>query len=109
MVNPAPHGGRSLGPSRLAFVWSVPVTSLMLSLLYCWFAVADRHVVFLYYHDMGPRVPDTAPNSFVTSSRFWMAGLVASGTVLVLYTAATLLASWLRRSFRLPAWWRVWL
>ena len=70
---------------------ALPVTALVIGLFYYWFAVADRYIVFLYYHNMGPRVPDTSPFGFVTASRYWMAGLVASGAVMVLYTAA----SWL--------------
>ncbi|UCC76774.1 MAG: hypothetical protein JSW37_14925, partial [Anaerolineales bacterium] len=86
---------------------SVPVTALVAGLMYYWFGVADRYTVFLYDHDMGPRVPDTSPFSPVTSSRYWMAGLVASGAVMVLYAAASwILARW--PAYRPPRWWRVW-
>ena len=60
-----------------ALLCAVPVSLLVLSLFYYWFAVADRFFIFLYYHDMGSVVPDTSPFSPVTSSRYWMAGLVA--------------------------------
>ncbi|MGM0620013.1 MAG: hypothetical protein ACQETJ_03125 [Bacteroidota bacterium] len=66
-------------------VYALPACLIMLSLFYYWFAVADRNEVFLYYHNMGPRVPDTSPFSFVTASRYWMSGLVASGFVLLIY------------------------
>jgi hypothetical protein len=92
---------------RSALWHSVPVTSLVAGLMYYWFGVADRYSVFLYYHDMGPRVPDTSPFSPVTSSRYWMAGCVASGAVMVLYAAASWsLARW--PAYRPPQWWRVW-
>ena len=77
--------------TRSALLHALPVTALVLCLFYYWFAVADRYTVFLYYHDMGSLYPDTSPLSGVTSSRYWMAGLVASGAVLALYGAA----SWL--------------
>jgi len=80
----------------------------MLSLFSYWFAVADRYTVFLYNHDMGPLVPDTSPFSRVTSSRYWMAGLVASGVVLLLYGAANWLLGRLRADYRPPVWRRVW-
>ena len=54
----------------LAVLHALPVTVLVLSLCYYWFAVADRYIIFLYYHDMGPLVPDTSPFSVVTSSRY---------------------------------------
>ena len=68
---------------------ALPVTVLVLSLFYYWFAIADRHIVFLYYHDVGPFVGDTSPFSAVSSSRYWMAGLVSSGMAVVLYTGAS--------------------
>jgi hypothetical protein len=92
-----------------ALAHAAPIALLLLTLFYYWFAIADRYFVFLYYHDMGPVVPDTSPFSPVTSSRYWMAGLVASGVVLVLYVTANWLLGRLAASYRTPAWWRVWL
>jgi hypothetical protein len=94
---------------RRALVHAMAVSLLVLGLFYYWFAIADRFFVFLYYHDMGPVVPDTSPFSPVTSSRYWMAGLVASGVVLVLYVMINWLLGRLAASYRTPAWWRVWL
>ncbi len=74
-----------------------------------WFAVADRYVVFLYYHDMGPLVPDTSPFSTTTSGRYWMTGLVLGGLVMVLYGTVNFGFGRLLRSYRPPEWWRVWL
>ena len=73
-----------------------------------WSAVADRYIVFLYYHDMGPRVPDTTPFSAVTSSRYWMAGLVAGGMVMMTYAAINWAVGRLAASYVPPAWARVW-
>ena len=87
----------------------VPVASVVLALYVRWFAVADRYIVFLYYHDMGPRVPDTSPFSRVTSSRYWMAGLVGAGAALAFYSAASWAAERLVAGYVVPSWWRVWL
>lgn len=87
----------------------LPVASLVIGLLYYWFAIADRYIVFLYYHDMGPLVPDTSPFSRVTSSRYWMAGLVASGFALAIYTSVNWLAGRLRTQYAPPSWKFVWL
>jgi hypothetical protein len=84
------------------------VTALVLGLMIWWFAIANRYVVFLYYHDMGPRVPDTRPFSAVTRSRYWMTGLVAGGAVMVLYAGINGLLGRLSRRYLPPAWWRVW-
>jgi hypothetical protein len=105
--------GESGVPSRFklwrsALLHALPVAALILTLFYYWFAVADRYIVFLYNHDMGPLYPDTSPFSRVTSSRYWMAGLVASGAVMVLYTTASWLLGRLFANYRLPEWWRVW-
>lgn len=91
------------------FVHALPVTIGVLGLILYWFGFANRAVVFLYDHDMGPLFPDTGAFSLVTRSRYWMAGLVASGIVLFLYTpTAWMLGRW-RRGYRPPPWRQVWL
>lgn len=86
-----------------------PVVLGVVGLMGYWFGVANRAVLFLYDHDMGPQVADTSAFSLVTRSRYWMAGLVAAGLVLAGYTlAACCLGRW-RRSYRPPPWPRVWL
>jgi hypothetical protein len=95
---------------RWAMAHALPAAALVLGLFYYWFAVADRYIVFLYYHHlvmMGTVVLDTSPFSAVTSGRYWMAGLVASGAVLVIHTAASWLLGRLKRDYRPPAWWRI--
>ncbi len=57
---------------------------------------------------MGPLVPDTSPFSLVTTSRYWMTGLVAVGFVMILYSAANLFLGRLAKTYRCPDWWRVW-
>ena len=57
---------------------------------------------------MGELVPDTSPFSAVTSSRYWMTGLVAGGLVMTLCTAACWLEGRLARDYRPPEWRRVW-
>lgn len=91
-----------------AVLHGLPIALVVLALFYYWFAVADRYTTFLYYHDMGPLVPDTSPFSAATRSRYWMCGLVAGGVVTVLYAATTWLLGRLRTAYRPPAWWRVW-
>lgn len=79
----------------------------VLGLFFYWFAVADRYAVFLYEH-LGAG-PFDAP----TRSRYWMAGLVAAGFVLVGATSLYGGAGWRARrrggAYVPPAWWRVWL
>jgi hypothetical protein len=93
---------------RSAAFHALPAGLLVPGLFTYWFAVADRYIVFLYDHDMGPLYPDTSPFSRVTGSRYWMAGLVASGCLMALYTAASWALARLTARYRPPAWWRVW-
>ncbi|MBU0495721.1 MAG: hypothetical protein KKA73_06360 [Chloroflexi bacterium] len=93
---------------RLALLYALPITTLVLWSFFYWFAIADRYIVFLYYHDMGPLYPDTSPFSIVTSSRYWMAGLVVGGAVMVLYATANWLLGRLVKNYCAPAWWQVW-
>ncbi|MBN1877293.1 MAG: hypothetical protein JXA33_23925 [Anaerolineae bacterium] len=92
-----------------ALPYAILACAIILSLMYFWFAVADRYTVFLYYHDMGPYYPDTSPFSRVTISRYWMTGLVASGAVMVLTTGLTWLLGRLMKGYHVPTWWRVWI
>jgi hypothetical protein len=99
------HPGYAMwGP---ALLHAVPISSIALALFYYWFGVANRYVIFLYEH-LG-----AGPFDAVTSSRYWMSGLVAAGAVMVGYTllngGAGQLAVARQRSYRPPAWWRVWL
>lgn len=93
---------------RPPLLHALPVTALGLCLFFYWFAFGDRYRVFLYHHHMGPLYPDTSPFSAVTSSRYWMAGLVASGAIQVLYAAVNWLVGRLVANYRSPPWWRVW-
>jgi hypothetical protein len=102
------HPDSASGGWRRALLHALPLAALVLGLYYYWFAVADRYIVFLYYHDMGSVVPDTSPFSDVTSSRYWMTGLVAGGLVMVIHTAAAWIAGRLAPRYIFPAWWRVW-
>ena len=82
------------------------VSAFILGLFYYWFALANRYIMFLYDH-LGSTPFDTD-----TTSRYWMAGLVATGGVLVLYT----LINWIvgrvaklrQRTYSPPSWWHVW-
>jgi len=86
--------------------YAVPISTLVLGLFYYWFGIANRYVVFLYEH-LG-----ATPFDRVTRSRYWMAGLVASGIVMLLYTGTTWLVGRIatRQDYHVifPAWWQVW-
>ncbi|MEA3309017.1 MAG: hypothetical protein U9Q70_05845 [Chloroflexota bacterium] len=85
------------------------LSALILLAYYYWFSLADRHLIFLYYHDMGPRVPSTAPFSPVTSSRYWMTGLVTGGIVLSCDTTLNWLLGRLRPQYQPPPWLPLWI
>jgi hypothetical protein len=91
------------------FWHALPISAFVLAIYYYWFGIADRYIVFLYYHNMGSLAPDTSPFGPITSSRYWMAGLVCGGMVLVLYTGATWVLGRVWRTYEPPAWWRVWM
>ncbi|HOG45225.1 MAG TPA: hypothetical protein PLJ35_02165 [Anaerolineae bacterium] len=92
---------------RMELLFAVPIVTLAFYLFYTWFAVRNRYLIFLYFHDMGPGF-DTTPFGWVTAGRYWMSGLVAGGAVLVPYIAANLALGRLR-AYRAPVWWRLWL
>lgn len=109
---------------RRALPEAAAVSLLVLGLFYYWFGVADRYVIFLYGH-VAEGLPPAEPFAGHTASRYWMAGLVAAGLVLLLYAAANWLLGLLaarrasedahsvgamRRAAYAPAEWRrVWL
>lgn len=91
-----------------ALGYAIPIAGFIVGLFYYWFALANRCVIFLYGHMRA------TPFDRRTISRYWMAGLVASGMVMVLYTFWNWLlgriASWHEAfDYQPPAWWRVWL
>ena len=69
-----------------ALGWAIPIALFVLGLFYYWFAIADRYAIFLYGHT-ATGIPLTQPFDEMTSSRYWMCGLVASGLVTLIYTA----------------------
>ena len=87
------------------------ITLFVLGLFYYWFGVANRYAIFLYGHS-ADGIPLTQPFDALTRSRYWMAGLVAAGAVLVVYAATNWLVGRIaaRRggSFNTPDAWRVW-
>jgi len=92
---------------KLALWHAIPVVLLIVVLFYHWFSVANRFLIFLYGH-LGATYFDEP-----TASRYWMAGLVSSGALLVSYTAIHAVSGvWARRrgkTVSTPAWWRVWM
>jgi len=82
------------------------ICAFVVGLFGCWFGPASRHTVFFYGHlGAGPLDP-------ITLGRYLMAGLVASGGVLVLYGLACQTAVSVARirgqPYTLPSGWAVW-
>lgn len=94
-----------------ALIEAALITIFILLLISYWFGRADRYVIFLYGHT-APNIPLTQPFDAITSSRYWMAGLVATGIVMVLYTSINWLGGRVTSrkggSFGTPRWWLVW-
>jgi hypothetical protein len=94
------------GEWRTAALHAAPISLSILALFYYWFAVGDRYAVFLYEH-LG-----ATPFDEVTSSRYWMSGLVACGIVMVVYVGVNWLLGRIsarrQRDYGPPAWQRVW-
>jgi len=90
---------------------AIVISTFILGLFYYWFGLADRYAIFLYGH-VAVGIPDTQPFDAMTSSRYWMSGLVATGAVLLFYSTI----HWLwgrvvvRRKYHfIPStWWVVW-
>lgn len=87
---------------------ALPTNLLITVLFYTWFALRDRYLIFLYFHDMGPGF-DTTPFGSITASRYWMSGLVAGGAVMILSNVAHFLLGRFSPSFRPPRRLRLWL
>lgn len=94
---------------RAALPWAALISAFVLGLFYYWFAVADRYAVFLYGHTT-TNISPAQPFDALTSTRYWMAGLVAAGAVLIWYPAVLWVLGRLRagRAFEAPAGWRMW-
>jgi hypothetical protein len=94
--------------SARAMLWgSAALFSLFVcAIFYYWFAVADRYAIFLYNHLLA------TPFDARTSSRYWMAGLVAAGMVTIIYAVvswyAGRLAALRYRRYQPPPWWQLW-
>lgn len=97
---------------RQSLLEALSITSLVLGLFIYWFGIANRHVIFLYGH-VAVNLPQTQPFDEITTSRYWMAGLVAAGVVMVLYTTSYWVwgqvAAWRKQAVVPAPWWQVWL
>jgi len=67
------------------------IAAVVGALIVYWFGVADRYAVFLYDH-LG-----AGPFDRVTTSRYWMASLVAGGMVACLHTPLQAFMGWWTR------------
>ncbi|KAA3660181.1 MAG: hypothetical protein DWQ04_20175, partial [Chloroflexi bacterium] len=94
------------------FLEATIISIFILGLFYYWFGIANRYSIFLYGHTT-VGIPLSQPFDEMTRSRYWMAGLVAAGMVMLIYMAANWLQAQLavrRNQHFLPsAWWHVWL
>ena len=97
---------------RLPLVEAVFISIFILGLFYYWYGIANRYTIFLYGHT-AVGIPDSQPFDEMTTGRYWMSGLVGTGAVMVIRTAAHWLWGRLavRRSrpFAPSTWWKVWL
>lgn len=75
---------------KIALILSVLITLVSLGVYYYLFAHADRKIVFLYEH-LG-----LTPFDDMTTGRYWMAGLVLSGFLTVLYLVSLLIVRGLK-------------
>lgn len=87
------------------------ISIVVLGLFYYWFGIADRYAVFLYGHTT-TNIPPAQPFDATTSNRYWMAGLVAAGAVMVLYVTANGLHGRIcvrrQKPCTTATWWQVW-
>ncbi len=92
---------------KSALLHAIAICLFILGLFYYWFGLANRYAIFLYEH-LG-----ATPFDEITSSRYWMSGLVASGAVMIGYAGLNWLLGRLAAmgtlNYRPPAWWQVWL
>jgi len=96
---------------RLPLLEAMFISAFILGLFYYWYGLANRYIVFLYGHT-AVGIPQAQPFDEMTSSRYWMSGLVAAGAVMALYTATNWLwgrvAAWREKHFVPSTWWQVW-
>jgi hypothetical protein len=79
------------------------ISIVVFALYYLWFVFLDRRLIFLYGHRHA-----TPFDGINTTSRHWMAGLVASGIILVICTIINLIIKGFRHNYQLPDWKIVW-
>ena len=86
-------------------------SAIVLALFYYWFALADRYAVFLYGH-VAINIAPAQPFDDLTASRYWMAGLVAAGSVATLSVIACFAWEVVTHNPKVTdalSWWRAWL
>lgn len=96
---------------RLPLLEAMVISIFILGLFYYWYGLADRCIVFLYGHTV-VGIAQAQPFDEMTSSRYWMSGLVAAGAVMALNTATNWLrgqvTAWCKKHFVPSTWWQVW-
>jgi len=94
------------------FLEATIISIFILGLFYYWYGVANRYSIFLYGHT-AVGIPLSQPFDEMTRSRYWMAGLVAAGMVMLVYAGINWffarLSAWQKNDFCPPNWWQVWL
>lgn len=83
-------------------LWSLIISIFLIALYYFWYIIADRNILFLYWH-MG-----YGPFGAFTIGRYLMSGLVASGFVFWGYLLLFYTIKKLYKTNKLPQWQTVW-
>ena len=100
------------GGWKRPFLAATIISIFILVMFYYWFGIANRHSIFLYGH-VTVGIPSAQPFDEMTRSRYWMAGLVASGMVMLGYITINWLLGRIAvrqgTTYAPPAWWHVWL
>ena len=108
MIEPLPNEEKSIDFNwRRALPFSLLISVVILTFYFYWFVIANRYLIFLYTH-LG-----AGPFDGLTNGRYWMAGFVATGFVMIGYIILNWylarIAGMRYRTYHPPVWWHVWL
>ncbi len=87
---------------KKSIISALSITVFLLLLYYFWYMIADREILFLYWH-LGYE-----PFSEQTIGRYFMSGLVASGFLFWGYTIIQCMVKKRYAKYKLPQWSTVW-
>lgn len=88
-------------------IQAIAISSIIITVYYFWFAIADRSYLFLYGHF------GWGPFHTMTAGRYWMTGFVLSAFITIIYALFNLIIlktfSVLGRTYKIPSWIHIWL